>query len=244
MSVISPKKSVEKKSYGILLYTEKDGDRRYLIVQNRDTEAFIYFFLAWNIKKWTDHYMLKVIRGFSRDELNRLLYYPFDMLYTDLYVLHKKGTFQRQYDRAQANYNYFHNRKDWIRICHNVSTTEIKWGFSKGRIEPNEDPQTCALRELWEETGINSENIQIIPDKEIQYMNTKPLFNLNVRVTLYVAKCPEEIPIQYKMFENTIRCRSVSNEILHARWVTIEEAIFLLPSNLYRFLYEFHQNWM
>jgi len=238
------RKKVEKHSYGILLYTEDEEERRYLLIQNRDTESFIYFFLAWNMEKWNDHYMLKVMRGFSRDELNRLLYYPFDILYTDLYVLHKKGTYQKQYDRARANYRYFHSRKDWIKLCYTITTTEIQWGFSKGRIEPDEDQHTCALRELREETGIDPHQIEIVPDKAITYINEKTLFKINVHVTLFPAKCPMRIPIQYKTFENTIRCFSVSNEILHAKWATLEEAIFLLPPHLYRLLYEFHHDWI
>ena len=235
------KTSIQKFSYGILLYTGNHKERRYLIVQNRDSEAFIYFFLAWNIEKWSDHYFLKVVRGFSQDELNRLLYYPFDILYTDLYVNHVKGTFKRQYRRALHNYNYFHSRKDWIALCGTANTTELKWGFSKGRIENGECPYMCALRELREEVGIQEDNICMDRNQPpLSYMNDKMLFNTSVNVCLFPAKCETELPIHYQKFENTIRCCSVSNEILHARWVTLEESILLLPSSLYRLLYEFH----
>lgn len=238
------RKKIEKFSCGILLYTEENNEKRYLLIQNRDTEAFIYFFLAWNMEKWNNNHMMRVLHGFSRDELNRLLYYPFDMLYLDLYVLHKKGTYQKQYDRARSNYDYFHSRTDWIKMCHNITTSEIPWGFSKGRLENNETPVMCARRELLEETGIDPDQITIIPDKQISYINEKPLFKMDVNVVLFPAKCDSAIPIQYKTFENTIRCRSISNEILHAKWATIEEAFFLLPQKLYRLLYEFHQNWI
>lgn len=234
------KKITQKYSYGVLLYTGTGVERKYLLIQNRDTEAFIYFFLAWNMEKWTDNYFLKVIRGFSRDELNRLLFYSFDILYTDLYVNHKKGTFQKQYDRALSNYNYFHSRKDWIRLCHNVQTTEIKWGFSKGRIENGEDPVCCAMRELKEEVGICKNDISVQATEPITYKNEKPLFKSIVNVCLFPAECSYELIINYHEFDNTIRCISVSNEVLHSKWVSIEESFFLLPSHLYRLLYEFH----
>ena len=246
-SLLDRKMTTQKYSYGVLLYTgSSKKDRKYLLIQNRDTEAFIYFFLAWNMEKWNDNYFQRVIRGFSRDELNRLLYYPFDILYTDLYVNHKKGTYQKQYDRALYNYEYFHSRGDWKKICQTIPTQEIRWGFSKGRIEVNEDPHHCAMRELEEETGIAPSDIHLEKNmSSIHYINEKNFFKTAVHVTLFPARTrsDEEIPIQYNIFPNTIRCVSVSNEILHARWTTMEEAFFLLSTPLYRILYEFHQGW-
>jgi len=235
------KKIIQKYSYGVLLFTGKGEERKYLIVQNRDSESFIYFFLAWNIEKWNEHYLLRVIRGFSRDELNRLLYYPFDLIYTDLYVNHVKGTFQKQYNRAMFNYNYFHSRKNWVILCQSIQTTEIKWGFSKGRIESGEHPYKCAIRELQEEVGIVENDIVLQQHMNpIHYRNEKSLFKTCVNVCLFPAECPYELPVIYQQFGNTIRCMSVSNEILHAKWASLEEAFFMLPSNLYRLLYEFH----
>lgn len=235
------KRIIQKYSYGVLLFTGKGEERKYLIVQNRDSESFIYFFLAWNIERWNSHYLLKVIKGFSRDELNRLLYYPFDLLYTDLYVNHIQGTFQKQYKRALFNYNYFHSQKDWVKLCQGIQTTEITWGFSKGRLENGENPYTCALRELREEVGILEKDVILQPQRNpIYYVNEKQLFNTYVNVCLFPAECSCELWIEYQNFDNTIRCMSVSNEILHARWVSLGESFFMLPSPLYRLLYEFH----
>jgi 8-oxo-dGTP pyrophosphatase MutT (NUDIX family) len=235
------KKIIQKYSYGVLLFTGKGEERKYLLVQNRDSESFIYFFLAWNMERWNDHYLLRVVQGFSRDELNRLLHYPFDLLYTDLYVNHVEGTFQKQHRRALWNYNYFHSRKDWVKLCQNVATTEIPWGFSKGRLENGENPYTCALRELREEVGILEKDVDLQPYwNPLHYVNEKKLFNTYVNVCLFPAECPSELKVVYQTFANTIRSMSVSNEILHARWSTLEEAFFLLPSPLYKLLYEFH----
>lgn len=234
---------IQKHSYGLLLFTGAEDDRRYLLVQNRDSEAFIYFFLAWNMEKWNENYLLRVVRGFSRDELNRLMNYPFDVIYSDLYVNHVKGTFQRQCNRARANYNYFHSREDWVRLCQNAATTEIKWGFCKGRVENGEHPHTCAFRELKEEVGISADGIIVRNDTDpIQYKNEKPLFRTSVNVCLFPAECPEPIPIAYQKFQDTIRCVSVSNEILHAKWASISDAALMIPHHLFRLLYEFHIN--
>lgn len=240
---MNSKKIIQKYSYGVLLFTGNGQERKYLIVQNRDSESFIYFFLAWNMDRWNNNYLLKVVKGFSRDELNRLLYYPFDLIYTDLYVDHVKGTFQRQYNRALCNYNYFHSRKDWIQLCQNIQTNEIQWGFCKGRIENGEHPYKCAMRELQEEVGIHSNDIKLHPVMNpIHYKNEKLLFKTFVNVCLFPAECPYELKVVYQFFKNTIRCMSISNEILHAKWVSLQEAFLLLPPSLYRLLYEFHLN--
>lgn len=237
------KKIVEKNSFGVLLYHGEKERRKYLIIQNRDSEAFIYFFLSWNMNRWTDQYLCKVLRGFSRDELNRLLFYPFDVLYTDLYVNHQKGTFQKQYERAKANYDYFHSRPDWIALSLNCPTTEIFWGFPKGRIEPNETPHQCALRELMEETDISPDNVVFDTNAmPLTYMNHKHLFKTIVHVALFPAECKDLSCIRYKTFQNTIRCVSISNEVLHARWVNAQEASLFLPLHLQKLLYEFHLN--
>jgi putative (di)nucleoside polyphosphate hydrolase len=36
------------------------------------------------------------------------------------------------------------------------------WQFPQGGIDPNEDPETAMFRELWEETGLESTDVQLI----------------------------------------------------------------------------------
>jgi bis(5'-nucleosidyl)-tetraphosphatase len=39
-----------------------------------------------------------------------------------------------------------------------------RWDLPKGHVDPGETDLQCALRELWEETGIESSDIRIDPD--------------------------------------------------------------------------------
>lgn len=39
-----------------------------------------------------------------------------------------------------------------------------RWDLPKGRLDPGETDLQCALRELWEETGIAADDIEIDPD--------------------------------------------------------------------------------
>lgn len=39
-----------------------------------------------------------------------------------------------------------------------------RWDLPKGHLDPGENDLQCAMRELWEETGITEEDIRIDPD--------------------------------------------------------------------------------
>lgn len=39
-----------------------------------------------------------------------------------------------------------------------------RWDLPKGRLDPGETDLQCAMRELWEETGITKDDIRIDPD--------------------------------------------------------------------------------
>ena len=39
-----------------------------------------------------------------------------------------------------------------------------RWDLPKGHVDPGETETECALRELWEETGIKESHIQVDPE--------------------------------------------------------------------------------
>lgn len=214
-------------SYGLILC----HDNEFLIVQNRDTEAFIYFFFA-NISKWTETYCARVFRQFSSDEKYRLLYYPFPMIYKDLYLHYSEKNYKRQYDIAKRNYDYFHSQKWMIHLLHQTRTKDIPFLFPKGRPNQNEDPIDCALREFSEETGISLSlyKQQINPSVYITYEYIRPFYNFISVNRLYILKLPFKPQFQYSHFENRLRPFSISNEILHATWVSFHDlSKYLLP---------------
>jgi bis(5'-nucleosidyl)-tetraphosphatase len=81
-----------------------------------------------------------------------------------------------------------------------------KWSFPKGHINNGELPIQCALREIEEETGINnllsiSNNTDLLEYKHIYYGN------------YYLIYLPEKIDLNPRD----------QNEIIDAKWVTINE---------------------
>lgn len=86
-----------------------------------------------------------------------------------------------------------------------------KWSFPKGHIESNETPYTCAMRELYEETGVS-------------LGSRKP-----------VHKYPRRLKVGYyygfevdKEFHTEIHD---SGEVTDVRWVTLDE-MGMLPGNI------------
>lgn len=76
-----------------------------------------------------------------------------------------------------------------------------RWDLPKGHVDAGESKMQCALRELWEETGIRQEQIQIDPGFEFihHYVIVTRKGNQRLKqLTIYLAKLlPDfyEVPI-------------------------------------------------
>jgi len=218
-------------SYGILLKHKNE----YLLIQNRDTEAFIYFFFT-NISKWSESYCQKVFHHFTYDEKYRLLYYPFEYIYYDLYIFHDSSKYEKQYMIALRNYNFFKSHKWMYNLLYNTYTKyNVPWIFPKGHIEKNETEIECALREFKEETNIS---LDIYKDKInknecLVYEHYRYFYKFTSINTLFFLEIPEKIQIKYQHFPNIIRGISISNEILHAQWIDKNELQKYIPHYIY-----------
>lgn len=86
------------------------------------------------------------------------------------------------------------------------------WSFPKGKVNENEDPVKCAIREVYEETGFDSSHLisanDFIEGQTSNYQYTR----------LYIVK---NVPIDTKF------CPRTRNEIKDCSWFSVD----LLPTN-------------
>jgi putative (di)nucleoside polyphosphate hydrolase len=54
------------------------------------------------------------------------------------------------------------NRDGQVFVGQRVDTTLEAWQMPQGGIDPGEDAQAAALRELWEETGVPADKVELI----------------------------------------------------------------------------------
>ena len=78
---------------------------------------------------------------------------------------------------------------DAASVCY-VKTPAGHWGFPKGKIEKGELPIACALRELYEETGIRYSDIRILPGASTELTDKG-----NNCTTYYYASVQSELPL-------------------------------------------------
>lgn len=250
-----------------------------MIVQNRDSQAFLYFFMIRDIEVWTTGKLRELFEQCTQDEIQRLLHFPFPTIYQDLYLKHDPVKYQRQEKQAFTNYRYFHSRDDLKLMAMMVRGQPIPWEFPKGRLDSvDEPPLQAGLRELMEETGIllrlvdpNHEmefdpkdidhpvHINGKPCAMMTFLKPKPFLRHQVTVRLYGVVLNNhhdhhhhphkqsmeddriDNTIRYQNFPQAIRSISLSDECLHARWVTIREASRLLPYYLYNALVQWFE---
>ncbi len=91
---------------------------------------------------------------------------------------HKKFVYTNNTPRNKAGVIIYNKKTNNILI---VQSRGNLWGFPKGSFEEGEEFQTCAVRELKEETGI---------DVDMNELNT--FYNVNGRVRYYLVETNEE----------------------------------------------------
>lgn len=106
------------------------------------------------------------------------------------------------------------NNLGQVLLINNAAMRDPKksyWGFPKGHIDPGEKSEDAALREVEEETGIKAEIIKKLGDNGYVYQRDgEKVFKL---VIIFLMKYVSgEVKYQQE-------------ELLDAKWVSIEEAL-------------------
>ena len=158
-------------SYGIILYRKINNKYNYLLVQRKDTYAYVEF-LRGKYRLNDVKYIKNLITNMSVDEIKKIETLNFEELWNLLWLSKAKNNrFQKEFDNSKQK---FEKLKEGLKIGDQEYSFEIiskkikkfkkdsEWGFPKGRKKMSESIKYCAMREFEEETNYNRYEYKII----------------------------------------------------------------------------------
>lgn len=217
-------------SYGVILFCtdpiNQEAPVKYLCCQRRDTIPYVEFLRA-NIKVDELPYYFSLM---TQTERERLLTHDFDDIWND-FMINMRG--RAKYHEYRHSKTFFEELKKNGTLAHLVATTgstliEPPWGFAKGRKRSDrEESLYCALREFIEETHFSLNRIEVLEwDPVVEEFTGSD--GLPYRTVYFLAETNEEIPITYRILDDGIRPRTISEEIGDLAWMTLPEACQIL----------------
>ena len=202
----------------------------YLLIQRKDSLGFIDILRAkYNVSDIA--YISQQLHGMTRGEQEKLLNEPFDSLWEQMWGPTLQGSNSYKHERDQSRQKLEALRAGTPslaeiiqRVNHTWETPE--WGFPKGRRDPHETGYFCALRELWEETGISERDV--LPIKNLEPISETFFGSNHIQYChkYYVMYMPTEKEV---VFDSTNKI--MSREIGDIRWCSLEEGSKLIRSD-------------
>lgn len=188
-------------SYGVIAWCKSTN--KWLLVRSKYSYAFMNYLNA----SYRKADVPVLIQSMTNEEISiiRQLYHN-QVRWEDVYHGFHSDEVYRRYKQS----------RDWVRPYLNYEgTIATPWTYPKGRIEPDETPIECAIREFQEETGLNILGVCVEP-----YPITEKYISFN-HVT-YETKC------WLHVFETEPDWRDIQpeieDEIAERKWMSAEEA--------------------
>ena len=219
---LTPYKPKASTSYGIIVYTYQREELRFLMTLRRDT--FCYESIIRGL--YTDNMLTEYISHITRAERTRILEYPFDMLWKDLWVSPKRRLYRIEYKKAKEK--FMENHTKIILHVTNLDQFDTElWEFPKGKLFYEETPIQCALREFEEETNIKKNNI-ILVKKAGTYDDSFTGNDQRQYQSMYylgLIHNGSSIPFTYHPCPHQMRDDYVSDEVMSIEWLSYENAL-------------------
>lgn len=205
------------------------SDIEYLLIQRKHSLGYIDI-IRGKYDTNDIEYISTQIYGMTKTEQDSLLNESFNTIWEQMWGTSQHGLNSYKNEREQSRIKLEAIRSGSptlseiiTKVNHTWNTPE--WGFPKGRKESHETGYYCALRELWEETGV-SEN-DIIPIKSMEPICETFYGSNNIQYChkYYIMYSPKYEDIVYDTKnEDMIR------EIGDIRWCSLDEAFSLIRS--------------
>jgi 8-oxo-dGTP pyrophosphatase MutT (NUDIX family) len=151
-------------SYGILCLRRSRREDKFLVVQRKDSFAFVEF-MRGKYRATDTEYLLQLFEGMTAKERAAVAVSEFDDLWNMLWNGFAKTKSRPEYAEASKKFERLRDTSgadiDWL-LGSTKGRKEPEWGFPKGRRSTSSESDVdCALRELHEETGIRADQVRL-----------------------------------------------------------------------------------
>ena len=158
-------------SMGIVAFKNVEDEIHYLMICRKNSFGFIEF-IRGRYPLYDRKYILNIIDEMSIEEKRMLLADDFKKIWGYLWgefagtqYRNEEGRAEEKFTQLKRGVRVLGNEKYDLDTLLSMSKTcwdTPEWGFPKGRRDYNETDMKCALREFNEETGYNSESLDVI----------------------------------------------------------------------------------
>ena len=188
-------------SYGIMLFKYENDDFKLLMVQRKDSIAYIEFIRGkYSISNTTK--LFNLLQNITKNELCNILNHDFDYLWNKLWSSNIDSSsikkFEKEYSASYKKFNIIKSHSNNINIYTllpilNMTYNDTEWGIPKGRRNLNELDIEVANREFQEETNLTSSDYVVLnsisPIRE-RFLGTNKLKYDHI---YYIAICYTDI---------------------------------------------------
>lgn len=215
----------------------ENQELEFLLIQRRDSLGFIE--LMRGRYKLTDiDYIRLHMNGITLNERQRYCEGPFEDLWNGMWGLDHSHLYKNEYETAKAKWEQINKgvtdlsgkvwtSKDIAESCDQSYDTP-EWGFPKGRRDSQESDYVCAMREMYEETGVKE--CDVIPIHNLEPLIESFFGSNHVHYChkYFLIWVPSELNITFDDKNEHMR-----KEIGDLQWVSLEKGLSLIrPKNV------------
>ncbi len=198
----------------------------FLLICRKDSLSYVEFVRGkYNI---TDEaYLGSLFKSMTLAEHVKLLTLSFDELWKSVWGETSKNH-KTDYEQSEKKFNLLVPILASLLKKYSTKWTEPEWGFPKGRRNPYETDNACAIREFQEETGIYKDHIDIIQNIDPIEENFMGSNKIHYCHKYYIANCDISGTVNIQA-DNPHMVREIGD----IQWLTLDQALAKIrPDNV------------